>query len=187
MKDKLNLAWVEDAPRIVEENNDFFYPIANIDSFKDSEGYLDFVTAREHLIKTHHYDGIILDDMFLTNDIYPSDGMEAGEHLLCDIRSYDINKETPVIIYATRGMENLIERFKELGANFYLCKHFQILSDDMKQGVYTLNPTKKSLDLKNKIIAIPKSSEYEIRETAIELMTAEIMLEGMKAMHASSP
>lgn len=182
MGNKINLAWVEDEPGIVEENIDFLCSVANIDSFKDRRGYLDLAVAREHIIN-NHYDAVILDDMFLRKDVYPLDGEEGGEHLLYDIRSHGINKKTPVIIYVTDGNQNLIKRFKRLGANLYMLKHFRIISDDIKQRVYTLNPTKESLDLKDMLLSIPKSLKYELRETAIALTTNMLMLEGIKAMN----
>jgi len=166
---KYKLAWVEDNNEFLANNVFFLYDTGNglfeIETFREDfdplatkNNYIDLKLAKEMLTKTQKYGGIILDDMLLTENVYPLDGMEVGEHLLKevgehllkDIRSRDsINKKTPVIMYTDgKGELEKLRLYKKLGANIWMPKSpMGFLQDDIKTNARILKRTKQSLEL----------------------------------------
>ncbi len=175
---KPDIAWVDDDTLTLELNlyclSDGIH-LFNFDFFRKNSGLyskppiseddLNLVLARERLTKSYNYEGIILDDMiFDKGEAYPLDDIEKGEHLLQDIRSHKINKETPVIMYTQSDESEMIERCKQSGANFWVhkqCGPSGIFQEDLYQTVRSLNPTTNSLDFIETFLKLPRYSDYD--------------------------
>ena len=132
MDSKPKIAWIEDDYLLLEENLYFLSKVFNVDTFRGGDSrHIDLSYARQEVI-TVKYQGIILDDMLLRQEVYPFDNRDVGGHLLEDIRSNLPNRKTPLLMYITENNPDILRTYMKNGADCVVPKSSQLLFLDLR-------------------------------------------------------
>lgn len=154
MEAKPKIAWIEDDYLLLEENLYFLSKVFNVDTFRGGDSrYIDLSYAKQKVI-TEKYDGIILDDMLLRQEVYPFDNRDVGGHLLEDIRSNIPNRKTPLLMYTTERDSDIIETYMKNGADCVLPKSSHLLFLDLRNSEsFSLHERPDYTSFKNMILS----------------------------------